>query len=240
MHTDAFPLEVKQKLRWYVYRLIDPRNGETFYIGKGSGNRVFDHARADLANPDIGDKLKRIREIQIGGFKVGHVIHRHGMEEKVAFEVEAALMDAYAGLTNVVGGAGSLDFGVMHADDIMRRYAAEEAKFLQRALLIKVNRSATETSLYEAVRFAWKVDPRKAERAQVILAVSQGLIIGAFIAHRWLRATSENFPDRESEPSRFGFEGTEAPPEIQVQYIGKRIPEQYRKRGAATPVRYTW
>ena len=30
-----------------VYRLIDPRNGETFYVGRGKGNRVFSHIRAD-------------------------------------------------------------------------------------------------------------------------------------------------------------------------------------------------
>ena len=29
---DAFPIGVGEKLKFYVYRLIDPRNGETFYI----------------------------------------------------------------------------------------------------------------------------------------------------------------------------------------------------------------
>lgn len=36
---------VIEKLQFYVYRLIDPRNGETFYVGRGRGNRVFDHVR---------------------------------------------------------------------------------------------------------------------------------------------------------------------------------------------------
>jgi hypothetical protein len=236
----SFSPEVITMLKWYVYRLIDPRNGETFYVGKGTGNRVFAHARANLDDHDVGDKLKRIREILIAGFEVSHVIHRHGMEEDTAFEVEAALMDAYAGLTNVAGGIGSVDFGVMHANEIIRRYAAEEATFSHRALLIKVNRSATETSLYEATRFAWKVDPKKVARAEVVLAVSQGLIIGAFTVDRWLRATNENFPGRESEPERYGFEGKEAEPDFKAQYVGKRIPSEYRKRGAASPVRYTW
>ena len=43
-----FPPEVFKQLKNYVYRLIDPRNGETFYIGKGSGNRVFDHIKIDV------------------------------------------------------------------------------------------------------------------------------------------------------------------------------------------------
>jgi uncharacterized protein len=43
---ESFPTEVAQKLKTYVYRLIDPRNGETFYVGKGQGDsRIFPHAR---------------------------------------------------------------------------------------------------------------------------------------------------------------------------------------------------
>lgn len=34
-----FASEVAVQLKTYVYRLIDPRNGETFYVGKGTGNR---------------------------------------------------------------------------------------------------------------------------------------------------------------------------------------------------------
>lgn len=31
---DEFPVEVIQELKNYVYRLIDPRNGETFYVAR--------------------------------------------------------------------------------------------------------------------------------------------------------------------------------------------------------------
>jgi hypothetical protein len=34
---DSFPPDVAQKLKTYVYRLIDPRNGETFYVGRVAG-----------------------------------------------------------------------------------------------------------------------------------------------------------------------------------------------------------
>lgn len=45
--SDAFPAGVAEKLKTYVYRLIDPRNGETFYVGKGRGDRVFAHVRGE-------------------------------------------------------------------------------------------------------------------------------------------------------------------------------------------------
>ena len=48
MARDSFPAGVAEQLKWYVYRLIDPRNGETFYVGKGRGNRVsLSHAKGE-------------------------------------------------------------------------------------------------------------------------------------------------------------------------------------------------
>lgn len=237
---EAFPPEVTEKLKSYVYRLIDPRNGETFYVGKGNGNRVFNHVRGELNDNDIGDKLKRIRDIQLAGFEVSHVIHRHGMDEDTALEVEAALIDAYPGLTNLVGGTGSGDYGVMHAKEVLNRYSAEPAVFNHKAILISVSRSALESPLYDAVRYAWKINKAKAEQADVILATNQGMIIGVFVADKWLEATADNFPGRDTIKGRLGFIGHKAPPDIERNYIGKRVPDEFRKRGAANPIKYSW
>ncbi len=242
MPDDSFSPDVSRKLGWYVYRLIDPRNGETFYVGKGRSNRVFSHIHAaeGLEGDDLNNKIRRIRQIQRAGFEVAHVIHRHGMDERTAFEVETALIDAYPGLTNITGGTGSNDFGAMHAKEIIGRYAAQPAVFEDRALLISVNRSAAERSLYEATRYAWKINPKKARQADVVLATLQGLIVGAFVADDWLPATTEHFPDREEAPGRYGFVGEEAPHELRRRYVGKRVPDEFRKPGAANPIKYTY
>jgi hypothetical protein len=243
--SESFPPEVARRLGTYVYRLLDPRNGETFYVGKGKGNRVFAHVRGEdsVEGDAISDKLKRIREIRAKGFEVAHVIHRHGMDDATAFEVESALIDAYPGLTNEIGGAGGAEFGATHAAEIVRRYSAEPAVFRHKALLINVGRSATERSLYDATRYAWKIDIRKAAQADVVLATAQGLIVGAFVAHRWLDATAANFPGRatgEGAPGRVGFVGAEAPEDVRRLYVGKRVPDTYRRRGAANPIKYAW
>lgn len=128
----------------------------------------------------------------------------------------------------------------MHAKEIIRRYAAEPAAFHHRAILIGVNRTATETSLYDATRYAWKISRARATRAEVILPTVHGLIVGAFVADAWLDATSANFPGKEDRPGRLGFVGHEASPEIKHLYVGKRVPDEYRKRGAANPIRYSW
>ena len=236
----SFPPEVAGKLKTYVYRLIDPRNGETFYVGKGKGNRVFAHIRAEIEGDDLGEKLKRIHEIRAAGFDVAHVIHRHGLDDATAFEVEAALIDAYPGLTNAVAGSGSNEFGAMHAQEIVNKYQAVVANFQHRAIIINVNRSATETSLYDATRYAWKIDAKKAQRAEIVVAVRYALIIAVFVADKWLPATTENFPGREPVPGRFGFIGSEAPDNIRRMYIAKRLPDEYRKQGAANPIKYTY
>src|SRR5580698_6434927 len=105
MTRDRFPPGVADRLNWYVYRLIDPRNGETFYVGKGQGDRIFQHSKAAFAGTSDEDssdlKLSRIKAIVEAGLEVGHVIHRHNIDtENIAFQIEAALIDAYPGLTN--------------------------------------------------------------------------------------------------------------------------------------------
>ena len=39
---------VINRLANYVYRLIDPRDGETFYVGVGKGSRVLDHVKGEV------------------------------------------------------------------------------------------------------------------------------------------------------------------------------------------------
>ena len=42
----------------------------------------------------------------------------------------------------------------------------------------------------------------------------------------------------EVDPERSGFEGDVADESIRSQYLNKKVPVQYRRKGAANPVRY--
>ena len=180
-----FPSSIHDKLKYYVYRLIDPRNDETFYVGKGQGNRVFQHARGEFGPESeyaAGSKEHKIREIKESGYHVAHVIHRHGMSNHVATEVEAALIDAYPGLANLQAGAGSKIRGVRSAKDVFLQYAAPCCKIQDPMILISVSHTWQERGVYDAVRGMWKVNIKRACRYPLVLARVQDLIVGVFRA----------------------------------------------------------
>ena len=52
---NKFSHEVVSELGSYVYMLKDPRNDSMFYVGKGRGNRVFDHVRGIPSEPSKHD-----------------------------------------------------------------------------------------------------------------------------------------------------------------------------------------
>lgn len=236
----AFPIGVAEQLKVYVYRLIDPRSGETFYVGKGRGNRVFQHALGVSADypGELSDKLERVKAIRLAGLDVAHVIHRHGLDDAQAFEVEAALIDAYPGLTNIQNGHGG-ERGLAHAVEVVERYAAEDLHFQHNVMMITINRTArTAGDVYEAVRYAWKIGRANATMVDFVLAVERGLVVGVFKPTAWLDATTANFPGREDRPGRLGFVGIPAEPEIVHLYLRKRVPAHMRRQGAANPVKY--
>ncbi len=241
-NENRFSPAVSGELKCYVYRLIDPRSGITFYVGRGQGNRVFSHAAGEEKPGKSEDaeslKLRMIREIRNDGFQVQHVIHRHGMDEDTAKEVEAALIDAYPGLTNIQPGYES-HRGAMHALQVIRLYEAENAKFVHNVILITVNQTIKERQAMDAVRYAWKIDVRRARKADYVLAVAFGMIVGVYVAEEWLPATPENFPGfplTDPTCSRFGFRAREAPDDVKAIYLHKRAPP--RKKGDIGPFHY--
>ena len=248
MNIGNFPQEVVEQLKYYVYRLIDPRNGETFYVGKGQGQRVFAHvagAKEIADHSTVDPKFERIHEIQALEMEVAHIIHRHGMSEAVAKEVEAALIDAYPGLTNKVAGSGSRDRGTQHVKEIVLEYTAEEFVVEEPLILISIGQLWRERGVYGAVRGCWKLRMDRAKQYKLVLAHVRGVVRGAYRPEQWLRATSlKDFPyehpDSFKKPGfrkRVGFNGSEAV-DVWHKYVGNRVPTRYRKKGAQAACRY--
>lgn len=242
----SFPREVSEAIGIYVYRLVDPRSGETFYVGKGQGDRVFEHARGVLqtSTEDAIDlKTRRIQVIQAEGLQVIPIIHRHRIEsDRVAYQIEAALIDAYPGLTNIAGGHGNSDYGVRHVEQIVAEYQRQDFVADRPLILIKLGKSFDEArgNIYEAARGVWRVSPERANGYGLVLASYLGVVRAAFVpTGPWIPATRANFPWlEEDEPGRWGFVGREADPETAARYVGCRVPDSLRRKGAASPLRF--
>ena len=108
------------------------------------------------------------------------------------------------------------------------------------AIMVVVNRQlgkpGKETP-YDAARFAWRVDRRKAE-GRIILVSYYRTIIEVLIADEWLPATREHFPEFTDEltSDRSGFVGGLADDETRRYYIGRRTGDDIRMYGGG--VRY--
>lgn len=237
MAIKEFTPEVIEKLKYYVYRLIDPRDGQTFYVGKGKGNRVFNHVYDALNDEDTSTaKLEQIRQIHTAGLEVIHIIQRWGMaDEKVAYEVESAIIDCYPALKNEVSGHHD-DFGVVNTEELQRSLSAkeyEEPDF--NYIIIKINDTVLKErnyDIYETVRSAWKVSKEKVEKYKYVFAVMNGIVKGVYEPEYWQE-------DSRERNGRYEFVGKEATKEIWDKFIGKRIPACYSKRGMASPVLYS-
>lgn len=219
--------------KYYVYRLIDPRSFQTFYVGKGCDNRVFMHAKAATAliskDEDAESlKLKLISEILAAGKEVICFIHRWGLSQKAAFEVEAALIDCYPGLTNIQSGHNN-ERGMVSVEDFEKQSnLVEYQEPKEDYIIIKTSKGAIEAngSLYEATRRSWKADINKAKKYKYVLSVINGIVKEVYFVDNW-------YPDGD----RIAFEGKETNDKIS-SLKETLIPAKYRKKGMASPFLY--
>jgi hypothetical protein len=119
--------------RWYVYHLVDPRCGEVFYVGKGTGSRVRDH-EVEARRGVTSEKCKRIREIWNAKLPVERRIVRLFGSSAAAFAFEASEIERIGvALTNVMG------FGLSKC---RRPHRPNEGQVARMAWLIVATRGA--------------------------------------------------------------------------------------------------
>jgi hypothetical protein len=78
---------------YYVYVLIDPRNNQPFYVGKGKGNRVESHYYNCAYNKKINlHKSRKIEKLKKLGYKPKYKIVFESSDVKLVFEEEKRLI----------------------------------------------------------------------------------------------------------------------------------------------------
>lgn len=191
----TFKQSVIEGLKCYVYALVDPRDKRIFYVGKGTGNRVYQHAQAALVDYSQSLKLSTIREIKDLGLDVDYYVIRHNLTEQEAYLVESSIIDLLTYpefnkeniLTNIVSGHHQWNEGIKTDTEINILYDCPKIEPIpgDRLLLVSLNKSYNQSNAtgiyrrandYESARKYWKLSKDKADRVKYILGIYRGIV----------------------------------------------------------------
>ncbi len=232
---EKFSPSACERLKYYVYKLIDPTDGRAFYIGAGKENDVFLHADGVPPAQNKGDsfdkhKLKTVALIKANGLRVEHIILRWGMTKNEAFEVAEALNGSMAS----DGDSVDEEFGPTSAALLQKRFDTpvydepEELKYI----IVKVpNRQIAgqaafpelpRLARYEATRECAELLSAPEEEYKYLFSVTQGIVKEVYFIRGWFKKDGERV---------FTFIATAANEDIRSRFIEKRIPDVYCKRG---------
>lgn len=239
-----------QGLNYYVYLLIDPQNQTPFYVGKGKGNRLFDHVNCCIKD-ESSESLKYNEIRRIGASQVDYMILRHDLKEGEAYHLESATIDLLkymdTKLTNISSGHNSIEKGLMRAEDVQRIYNAESLDEMDSdCIIININKSykrwSNNNSIYNATKGVWAMDYNKAKQIKYVLSAYRGLIVEVFEVEEWLQEKRyySSSTKKHGNCKRMGcaFRGKIANDAVRNKYIGKSITAKIKK-GAANPIKYT-
>jgi hypothetical protein len=240
MKTKLSPSVIKE-LGYYVYLYINPIDDSIFYVGKGKGNRVFDHLKDDSEN----EKTNAIREIRANGQEPKIEILAHGLpSEEAAYRIEAAVIDVIGikNLTNSVRGWKSGYYGRMEIEQLASLYEREKVIITEPAILIRANQlyryGMSDVELYDITRGIWRVGIER-EKAKYAFSVYEGVVREVYKIEHWFPAGSTfstRNPSGLDDPGRWEFVGKLAESKIRDKYLYKSIEEYFKSRNPITYV----
>lgn len=230
--------------------LVDPRNGKPFYVGKGKGNRVFQHIEDAKNNPSVStDKFDTIRDIIAIGKDVEHFIVCHGLkDEQEAYRIECVLIDTLnylgCGLANAVLGHHSSQTGIMTTNEIKRLYSAVRLNSIDPDCVIiningQYNRCMGTAGIYQATKECWRMNKDRLKDIKYVLSEYRGLIVEVYEVEKWYSKPRQYSSGKKIGQTYlgWGFDGKVAPKNIRDKYINKSI-AHLKKKGQANPVTY--
>ena len=248
-----FDEKTKLELNYYVYLLINPDTKTPFYVGKGEGNRVFDHLNDAKQGKRGTDKLDQIQAILKKNKTVDHVIVRHGLNEKTAYQIEASLIDTFRYIPsfndfvsgNIQGGMNSIENGLMSSEEVKRKYNAIPLNSIPAdTIIININssykRASGKNKLYQATKERWRMDKTRLEGIKYVLSEFKGLIVEVFEVKKWYSIKRQYNPGTKKAGKTYvgyGFDGQVALNKVRNLYINKSVAHK-KKKGASNPIIY--
>jgi hypothetical protein len=232
---------IAERLGWYVYALRNPLTGDVFYVGKGRGDRAYQHARHEIGARGglLSPKLQEIRAIHRAGREVAVEIIRYDLpDEETAYLVEGVAIDALtiglpAGLANPIAGHGDRWASL----EQLRSLAAPPADIPPEhrpALLIRPRKkyaaggrgySMSPDELWEITRGGWTMRRRDYRYA---MCVHDGIVRGVWRVTGW---------DEDEEHWGRGRRGLIGEPaeDLWPLYVGRYVGHLLPPKGGQLP-----
>lgn len=247
---NSFSDITKQKLQYYVYALIDPRNNEIFYVGKGINDRVFQH-EWEKETAIESEKHLRINAIKESGNAVKKVILLYGLTEESAFASESALINLlnyteHHKLTNIMSGHHAEP--VMTVEEFELFHGAElltEKDIQHNLLVIKINalyeHGMSDDEIKDCARGHWVINIKNASKADYLVAVYHGIVVGVYENMQWYPSgkQTEFYPylsEKTLAMTKRKYCTCTSVPES--KYLGKNISALVKT--AQNPISYIW
>ena len=248
---NKFSPNTVENIGYYVYVYSDPDTHEPFYVGKGQGNRVFDHLKEDTKS----SKVKMLKRLKKNGKEPLIQVLVHGLKDsETAEKVEAAVIDLLGvdNLTNQKRGKESRKYGIEEVsvlDDKYRNETLEKEDITDNVILLKIKQFYREgmsaRELYDVTRGYWRVASKKRESVDFAFAVYNGIVREVYKVEKWLPALS-TFTERsdvrickprKTKNVKYEFVGRIADEEIRKKYRGKSVKDLMPNR---VVVKYVW
>jgi hypothetical protein len=192
------PGEYAQIGRKYVYALQDPDDQRIFYVGQGTGNRVFEHLdRAEIllqSRKRLTSKFEAIHAVWRKAKDVQLIILAGGLSDREADLVESVTLDALnlssnGELTNAIAAPHS---SMVRVEDLAASaypYVNPGLQYLK-VLLLPAQRRQKNKDVYERCRRSWKVAKKHRasgteEQAAYAVAIVGGVSVGAYRITKW-------------------------------------------------------
>ena len=212
---EKFSQSAIEKLGFYVYLLSDPRNDKIFYVGKGCGNRVFEHEKCAINNDDTSLKLDLIRDIHSNNLEVKKEIVVHGLkDEDMAYAFEEALISVIPDLTNAVEGHHAEINGRKSVEEIEIMYNCPKTVIIpgDKFMALNINRSFDTDNdleaLYKYSQGNWTISVNHVAKANYVLLVCKGIVRGIVKIDKWTEVFGEwNERENKSKRRKWRFDG---------------------------------
>jgi hypothetical protein len=190
----------QEQLGHYVYALRDPRDNQIFYVGKGVGNRVLDHANGVIAKEDPqSTKEMQISEIHAAGLEVDAWIIQSGLKSNEhAFATESAvygtlklisstLNSEKLSLRNIVVPPGFSNSGLIQLNEAIAIFGepADSTLIPHNSVFIKPTttwrRGMSAEELWESTHGWWLLGEERIRNIKYVFAIPNFVIRGAWL-----------------------------------------------------------